>query len=176
MMVVSDLLDIIEARGLDKDRVRIDTRVTMLAPGWYASIPGWHCDFVTRNEEGFIQPNSKEDKKIKHFLFLTDGPSTEFIKNRNIIVSKSTTSWNDIDSYVKTLTGMETIKIPSLKFVEFTSNELHRATPASHSSGMRWRYLFRASYFPDGHPASKKFTNEIRNQTQVYVDIKAPGW
>ena len=175
-LIITELLDIIQKEKLDPERIRIDTQLSMLAPGWYPSIPGWHCNFVTKNNDGIIQPDSKEDQKIKHFILLTDSPLTEFIKNRNIIISKKTTSWNDINAYIETLTGMETIKIPPLKFVEFTSNELHRTIPAYHNKGIKWRYLFRASYFPEGHIASKKFSNEIRTQTQVYIDINAASW
>lgn len=176
--ITKNILKTLEKIIPDKfPNLKIDVRTSMLAPNWYASIPGWHCDFVSRDTRGKIHPDKEKDENVEHYLFVSGSPVTQFIKNRNISLPESSDDWNIVNTQISDMKFDDSfIEIPECKIVMFTGNELHRATPANHPVGFKWRCLFRATYFPPDHVAYNKYANKIRTQSQVYVDINSPGW
>lgn len=158
----------------DFDALRIDTKVHMLKPDWYPCIPGWHCDFVSRDEDGNIQPD-EDDDQIRHFLVCSGGPVTQFIENRLVELSMETPSWQECDRTLNKLVHRGSLRLwqpePG-QILEFNAQELHRGMPARYST---WRWFFRASLFPKGDPRRREFQNKVRTQQQVYLELST-GW
>lgn len=147
----------------------IDTRVNMLMKGFYPSIPGWHCDDFSRGENG--QPDMEYDENIKHYMvLLSDNDShlsgTEFVTETFTCDLDSDNIWKSLNCHVEQ-NKYETRKLETGKIIEFDQNCVHRATEAL-SNG--WRLFFRASI------TKRDVKNEIRNQTQTYVDLNTIGW
>ena len=154
----------------------IDTRVTMLMPGWYACIPGWHCDGVIRKKTGTQPDLNTINEPIYHYVVSYSGiensdiAPTQFYKNEVEADLDETAVWKSLDRVINAQ-----IETEGLKFVHTSKDgELvtmiretpHRGTPAIETG---WRFFYRMSFY---HMPAQ---NQIRNQTMVYVDKEA-GW
>lgn len=148
----------------------IDTRVNMLTRGIYPSIPGWHCDDVPRQSR-LNQPDFTQiSEGMAHYIVvLSDKPNisgTEFITSTHTFKLDPKNVWFSLNKSVNKA-KIQTRKLVSGEVLEFNPLAIHRATPAKHYG---WRLFFRASF------TYRKPVNEIRNQTQVYCDVKNAGW
>lgn len=170
---VLDLLESQIPNGMAA-RLRIDTRSHMLMDGWYPAIPGWHCDFLESKNKEYVR--NPHDNQVKHFAFINSGPATEFIENRDLNVDVEKVTWQEVDKQVSyfsnTKLNIQKCMIGSI--FEYDATELHRAT-AWHGEDGHWRYYFRATWFPPGHPYEGEYSDKIRTQTQVYCDVHK-GW
>ena len=170
--------EMVEDKSIDLDldkNVVVDTRVNMLMAGQYPSIPGWHCDDVPRGDK-YSQPDfSLCDDGTQHFLVLisdTKDPSncvsgTEFITNTREYNIDENNVWNSVNEQADLDSSKDTRFVREREIVQFGQTAIHRASPAKNNG---WRYFFRLSW------THRKPVNEIRNQTQVYIDIKNTGW
>ena len=143
----------------------IDTRVNMLMPGMYPSIPGWHCDDVPRHV-AYSQPdlNGIDTQHYGHFLVLvTDNPNvvsaTEFITEPVTVPINPDAVWQSMNDHLKHHT-YKTGKVQTGDIVYFSQTAIHRATACVHPG---WRLFLRLSF------TYRKPVNEIRNHVQVYI-------
>jgi hypothetical protein len=162
--------------GMQNDKnIIIDTRVNMLMKGQYPSIPGWHCDAVPRGYNG--QPDfSQCDDSVQHYMCLvsdrlneeSDSVSgTQFITNLRRYSLDPDKVWQSLHEEVMKDSDKKIRSVKDREVIRFNQLAIHTATPAV-SNG--WRLFFRASLL------NKEPANEIRRQTQIYVDPNNAGW
>lgn len=161
----------------DYHLLRIDVKVHMLMSGWYPCIPGWHYDFITRDKNRGILPNSKQDEKIIHWMVVLGENiiPVQFLRARDIkTIIKKPLHWNAVNTAINTLIEKNKaapLQIDPGDIIKFRGNELHQGLPAEQYC---WRYFFCASLFPKNHPQRPTGTRgKIRIQQQVYLDINA---
>lgn len=162
-----------------------DSRVHMLMPGWYPAIPGYHHDDVPRPEipvgQHFAtagQPDYDNPRyRAEHILGLVNADvcPTHFAVGE---CEMPKVEWGDLiyrkwDAEVKSLIEkgqMQLIKSPDRQLIEFDCETFHTGEKAV-SDG--WRWFGRVSRHTD---RTKKITNEIRKQAQVYLEFPMEGW
>lgn len=161
--------------GFDGLNIVVDTRVNMLMPGQWPSIPGWHCDDVPRAVK-YAQPDfSGCNPNVQHYMCLisdTKNPSecisgTEFVVNPRTYNINPAKVWQSLHEEVDKDTEVETRFVKEREIVKFDQYAIHRASPAKTNG---WRIFFRLSI------THRKPANEIRNHVQVYVDPSQAGW
>lgn len=161
----------------DHDLV-IDSRVHMLMPGWYPCIPGWHHDSVPRTRlDG--QPNYDDRdaySRIKHLavVFNAEICPTQFMRacvNLNDIEpgEKYYKKWHPILDNIAITHHQTTHNVLSGEMIEFDADTFHQGTAAVANG---WRYFIRIS--KNDH--TRKATNELRKQVQVYMPVPMEGW
>jgi hypothetical protein len=158
----------------DELNLVIDSRVTHTQVGQYPSIPGWHCDDVPRilENSGLGQPQLDEiSADVKHFMVLvaTDMhvSNTQFIDELLTLQNiNSKKVWSSVDAEIRANEKVQIKAIAPGDIIQFTQQDIHRATP-TYKSG--WRWFFRLSL------THRKPQNEIRNQVQVYIGEDS-GW
>jgi hypothetical protein len=171
----------------------IDSRVHMLMPGWMPCIGGWHCDDFYRPGQvgnvaagGPVQPDLegiiRDDKYSKHHAFVVGNVApTEFITtpfNMEIPhINPGENLYKKFDDYInwaiawgssRNYPDIKTAFIKSGQIVSFDCFDFHCGTVAT-SSG--WRLFMRATESNHWEPQ-----NEIRTQTQVYLESFHAGW
>jgi hypothetical protein len=167
--VIDQLRIRLASDGVDVNDIVVDTRVNMVMPGMYPSIPGWHCDDVPRTDESNGQPDlSLVDAECVHYMILisdTGATRTEFVYNEYECEIDPTDVWESLNTEIIHDTP-NTMFVPEGRFVKFNQQAIHRASIAK-SSG--WRYFFRATARGPRTPV-----NRMRTQVQVY--ITKIGW
>lgn len=153
----------------DLDKYVIDTRVSMLMPGYYPSIPGWHCDnFPRRNDNG--QPDLESGDDAHHIMCLigtSEGVSnTEFVVDKVDYELDENDVWSSLHKQIE-INKPKTSFVRNNEIIEFNQNAIHRSSPAKVRG---WRLFFRLS------KCGLKPKNEIRRQTQVYLLSDNGGW
>lgn len=166
----------------DRPHVLVDTKVTLLMPGWFPAIPGWHTDGVprgkNRNPAGTGAPDlsaqTVEEGPRFHTIVLGLDNLTRFLRDPITLDIDHDT---DRDLY-KEVSHKVNAQLVSLEnpFVPHTTGQwlswghwnLHSATP---SDGRGWRLLVRVTE-SDVPPSDTGF---LRSQNQVYVPIEV-GW
>ena len=168
---------ILDAAPLTSQRsnISIDSRLHMLMPGFLPCIGGWHCDDFYRPDGG--QPD---------LLGLAEKPEFQcthhsIILGEDIAPTLFATSPVDVpdwclktDRVYKHCHNEVEHQRPTLLmstagyFVTFGSFSLHRG---SMSTGRGWRLFVRITESDHYEPL-----NEIRTQTQVYIQDEANGW
>jgi hypothetical protein len=170
----------------DRKYIIVDTKIHMLMPNFYPSIPGWHTDGVPRGEE--LDPSIKGDPNIYaqekmsdtrfHLLVTGFGCTTQFLKQNNIDLDvpnkPSTKLYKMIDKQVKD--GINEVKfenysVPSCTAIEFDWWTLHTGVRATQHE---WRFLIRVTE-TDHMPPQTNLRDIIRTQQQVYVPENF-GW
>lgn len=178
----------------------IDSRVHMLMPGWMPCIGGWHCDDFYRPGQavnvaagGPVQPDLegivRDDKYSKHHcLVIGDTAPTEFITTpfnlemptlkpgENLYAKFDEEIEMELHSFIDTgseegVVSDSKIKTAFIKpgqIVSFDCFDFHRGTVAKTSG---WRLFMRATESNHWEPQ-----NEIRTQTQVYLESFHAGW
>ncbi len=155
-----------------------DSRVHMLMPGWYPAIPGFHHDDVPRTKANFDQPDYDDLKyKSEHIMALVNADicPTLFVTGKIKVpaVPRGDLVYRKWDSVVKEIIknkGCETLKCPDKQFIEFNWETFHTGEKAVKNG---WRWFGRVSRNTD---RVRNITNEIRKQTQVYLEFPMEGW
>ena len=156
----------------------IDTRVHMLMPGWYPSIPGWHHDDIPRTRSDG-QPNYEDPNvsKTYHCMGLVNGKiaPTQFAVNECMELKEVLPGEGNVykiwhDEVEKQIADGETKRwhAPSNRVIWFDATAMHQGVAAV---GNGWRWFGRASW-----NTTRKPTNEIRRQVQVYLQNPMEGW
>ena len=150
----------------------IDSRVNMLMPGMYQSIPGWHGDDVPRGIK-YTQPDLEriDVNKYIHFMALYSDQknpisATEFVTEPVEIDVDLEAVWKSVNNSIlskKPKTG----HLEEGTIIAFSQEALHRASACTQAG---WRFFIRASF------TYRKPVNEIRNQVQVYIPLENTGW
>lgn len=167
LWVLRDHLD-----AQDWNQLVIDTRSHLLFEGHYPCIPGWHCDFVNRNENGVITPDPEIDKSVRHFICVSHTPTTAFAHNRNFELYDCPPHWREISESINS-TKPDIYQIEPGAIYEFDAQEIHKGVPATETG---WRWFFRATLFPKGDPRRGDAENKIRKHVQVYLTSEHTGW
>lgn len=160
-------------RGLlSKTSIVIDSRVNMLMPGMYPSIPGWHGDDVPRGIK-YAQPDldGVDTNAFVHFMVLFSDnvipvSATEFVVEPVTLDVDSENVWKSVNAGIETLRP-RTSKLREGDIISFGQEALHRASPCTQAG---WRFFMRVSF------TYRKPINEIRQQVQVYMPIETAGW
>lgn len=153
----------------------VDSRVHMLMPGWLTCIGGYHHDDIPRNTPDG-QPNyDSPDYYSEHLMGLVnaDVSPTLFVLGehslpevRNDIVYKV---WHPIVERQVEKGVLQKEEVKSGKYIEFDWQSMHCGQPTRKNG---WRWFIRLSRKTD---RQNHITNEIRRQTQVYLDPTI-GW
>lgn len=160
----------------------LDLKVTMLKPGWFPCIPGWHLDDFYRPQDGTPNPQplllDLPQHNSRHFAVVYgDCSLTEFLAEPiTLPVPLPEDCKGPLYGYYNSLIGdrersecLRLLTAPETLW-EFDSLTWHRGT-AAHKEG--WRAFVRLTYGTTRPPK-----NEIRNQTNVYVPehLWTTGW
>lgn len=166
-----------ELRNYDKffhTNILIDSRVHMLFPGWYPSIPGFHLDSVPR-ELGSKQPNHKNPSyQADHCMMLVgDASKTEFalgdvilpeIKEDEVYYKE----WHpQVEKQVNEGKLKKVVAEPG-QLIFFDWQAWHQGVKATKRG---FRLFIRATAF-----STQKVMNEIRRNAQVYLEAPMNGW
>lgn len=161
-----------EKGKLARTSIVIDSRVNMLMPGMYPSIPGWHGDDVPRGVK-YAQPdlNGVDTDEFIHFMVLfsdnaTPVSATEFVVEPVTLDVDPENVWKSVNAGLEALKP-KTSKLREGDIIAFGQEALHRASPCVQAG---WRFFMRVSF------TYRKPVNEIRQQVQVYMPIEASGW
>jgi len=147
-------------------------------PGWYPCIPGWHHDDVGRASTGNKQPDYDNlQYKSEHILGLVNADicPTYFLNGKTTMpaVPENETIYKIWDKEVEKLIKEESIEVIICKdrtLYYFDWQTFHTGTKAVQNG---WRWFGRVSRNTD---RLKNVTNEIRVNTQVYLENPKEGW
>lgn len=169
----------------NKDEVVFDSRVHMLMPGWYPAIPGFHHDDVPRPDipvgQHFItagQPDYDNPRyKSEHILglvnadvcpthFATGVAEFKEVADGDLIYRQ----WHkEVLQHIEE-GNLKLWEAPDRTLLQFDADTWHTGQKA-HGNG--WRWFGRVSRNTD---RTKKITNEIRVNAQVYLEFPMEGW
>lgn len=156
---------------------RLDTKVTMLIPGFYPCIPGWHHDDVPR-ERSDGQPEYFNPSYRSEHMTAIVGTNWEVCKTEFALgkasffdVPLGEKYYKRWHPYVEELITNGWLNRKSLEYgdiVHFNDRTWHRGTQAA---GFGWRWFARIT-----KGSKAPIVNEIRNQVQVYLADPIEGW
>jgi hypothetical protein len=151
-----------------------DSRVHMLMKGWFPCIPGFHHDDVERTlatgQPNYINPSTRSN----HAFALVNGDicPTEFaLGDYSLEIPEEGIIYKEWHPKVQSLISdglMTSHKVKSNQVIFFNDRAFHQGTKAVENG---WRWFGRASW-----DTTRKPTNEIRNQVQVYLEFPMEGW
>ena len=157
----------------DDGTMVFDSRVHMLMPGWYPCIPGWHHDDVPRTRSDG-QPNYNEGKS-QHIMAIVNGgicPTYFAVGNGHLpeiplgkVIYKE---WHPLVELLIKNNILTVCECPSNYMVQFNYQSFHRGSAAIRSG---WRWFGRVT-----RNSTRKVTNEIRKQVQIYMSEENAGW
>lgn len=169
--------------------VVFDSRVHMLMPGWYPAIPGFHHDDVPRPERIPVgqhfatagQPDYRDMRyKAEHILGLVHAEvaPTEFavgeIELPLLDLSDPTQlvyrTWHYKVLEALAEGRMQRYEAPDRTLVQFDWQSFHQAVRARANG---WRWFGRVTRNSD---RTRRITNEIRSNAQVYLEFPMEGW
>lgn len=168
-----------------ESKVVFDSRIHMLMPGWYPSIPGYHHDDVARPQipvgQHFItagQPNYNDKKyQSKHILGLVNAdvcPTHFAIGNCEMPeVYKGETiykKWHPIVTNLVETNNLRLVIAKDRTLYKFDWETFHTGIKAVKNG---WRWFGRISMDTD---RVKTITNEIRMNANVYLEFPMEGW
>lgn len=168
-----------------KENVVFDSRIHMLMPNWYPSIPGWHHDDVPRPKipvgQHFISAGQPDYENTRYFsehilgLVNADVCPTEFangicemptVEDNETVYKK----WHlEVDKLIKDGSLiLEKAKDRTLYYFDWQC--FHTGVKAVNNG---WRWFGRVSRNTD---RVNTITNEIRMNAQVYLEFPMEGW
>lgn len=165
--------------------VVFDSRIHMLMPGWYPSIPGWHHDDVPRPEipvgQHFISAGQPDYENTRYFsehifgLVNADVCPTEFAIGdcEMPVVEDGETVYKKWHTEVEGLVNSGELKLELAEdrtLYYFDWQCFHTGVKAKKNG---WRWFGRISRNTD---RVKTVTNEIRMNAQVYLEFPMEGW
>ena len=175
--ITKHFLSSMMTKGWNPDKVTIDSRVHMLMPGWYPCIPGMHHDDIPRTRSDGQPDYENPGYNAKHLIGLVNAEiaPTEFALGEIDLEIPPEGQLIYRDWHPKIMQAiadgkMESFKAKSGIMYEFDNYSFHQGTAAV-SSG--WRWFIRVSKDTDRALDCK---NEIRKQTQVYMENPVEGW
>jgi len=174
--ITKSFLNKVEKRFHSIDDLVIDSRVHMLMPGWFPCIPGFHHDDVPRSgRDG--QPNYfNPEYKSEHILALVNGDicPTEFalgeIELPDVEDGIYYKQWHPMVEQAIENGTLKSWQPKGNAVVYFDWQTFHQGVRAVKNG---WRWFGRLSWNTD---RTKKCTNEIRKQVQIYLEHPMEGW
>lgn len=166
----------LENLNFNNNDVIIDSRVHMLMPGWFPAIPGFHHDDVPRNRKDGQPDYYNPDYLAKHAMCIVsdnDVCPTEFaIGKANLpdveLGQKFYKVWHPIIIQQIKDGTLKSVDAPFNKILYFDWQTLHQGVAAKKNG---WRWFIRATT-----NTKRKPVNELRRQTQVYLENPMEGW
>ncbi|WP_099021209.1 hypothetical protein [Mycolicibacterium palauense] len=165
----------------------VDTKVSMLMPGWWPAIPGWHTDGVPRYsvDAASVTPANwgkpslplqisrhfEGYRPIYHTVHVGVDCATEFIDgllHLPIDHDEDEQMYSEMTRKVNECHTLRKLRAPLGKWMTWDWWNIHQATQSEHRG---WRLLVRVTE-SDQPPAEEDF---IRPQNQVYVPREF-GW
>ena len=168
----------------DKNYVTVDTKVTLLMPGWFPAIPGWHTDGVPRGDallpDAKGAPHLEEQPHMEgvapryHVISVGLDSPTEFVNEPFGIDIENFDNpglYKELTQKVNPLVtdGSLSTVAESDVWVSWDWWSVHRAVAAEKTG---WRLLIRVTESDVLKPRTEDF---IRAQSQVYVPTEF-GW
>jgi len=157
--------------------VTIDSRVHMLMPNWYPCIPGMHLDDIPRTRADGQPDHETPTYDADHLMGLVNGDvaPTEFalgqiqleIPPLGSIIYKE---WHPQIMNAISDGLLQSFSAPSNQYIQFDNHSFHQGTGAVKSG---WRWFIRVSR---NTARANDTKNEIRRQTQVYLEHPMEGW
>jgi hypothetical protein len=150
-----------------------DSRVHMLMPGMYPAIPGWHQDDVARTRTDGQPNHAMMPYVARHKMAIVgDASRTSFACGEIVLpeVPLGSNIYGYWHPHIETAVEkgqLREVVIESGKVYCFDSSSFHRANPATHRG---WRWFGRLTI------RVPNFRNEIRSQSQVYLETLNLGW
>lgn len=152
----------------------VDTKLHMLMPGFYACIPGWHCDDFHRPRDGQPDLSSIESAWSEHVAMVVGETAfTEFAVEALCLPGS-----DELERAGRPVYGVYhdliEARAPRLRraqsgeLVAFSCRDFHRGTPADRRS---WRLFARITASDHREPK-----NQVRTQTQVYLTAPFEQW
>lgn len=176
-IITKDFIDALPS-DWNKSDVVFDSRIHMLMKGWYPCIPGWHHDDVGRTKEKNGQPDYDNlQYQSEHILALANADvcPTLFALGKSTFqpVPENVNIYEQWDEEVA-----EKVKSKELEIFECPDNTLILMNWETWHTGQKalkngWRWFGRVSRNTE---RIKKITNEIRVNTQVYLEFPKKGW
>ena len=165
--------------------VVFDSRIHMLMPNWYPSIPGWHHDDVPRPEipvgQHFISAGQPDYENTRYFsehivgLVNAEVCPTEFaighcemptVEDGETVYKK----WHEeVDNLVRS--GKLKLEVAEDRVLYYFDWQCFHSGVKAKKNG--WRWFGRVSRNTD---RTKTITNEIRVNAQVYLEFPMEGW
>lgn len=158
-----------------KQQLVVDSRTHMLMPGWFPCIPGWHHDDVPRTMANG-QPNyNSPHYRSRHLMGLVNAQvcPTEFaIGNIRLDLPEEGVyrTWHPLVEDAVRNGQLNLYRARSGLMYEFDWQTFHQGTRARENG---WRWFIRVSKNTD---RVSNCTNEVRTQTQVYMEFPMEGW
>lgn len=187
---MSNILKTCPLRG-NTEHVFVDTKISMLMPGWIPGIPGWHTDGVPRDDRGGVRkgrPSMKLQEQLHtkgasptfHLMLVGISNLTRFISEPlgvPLANGENRRLYNELTDFIERefipTANLDTAYVPyeTQQWLTWDWWNIHAATPAA-SRG--WRMLVRVTE-SDVPPANKETEQIVRKQTLVYVPTNY-GW
>lgn len=165
----------LDDKFLEAEDLIIDSRVHMLMPGFYPCIPSWHVDDGDRTTRGDGQPDhfSPTYKPEHCMLICGDASLTEFALGKCTLeeVPFGQVVYNVWGEKIQDFVNngiLKSVFAEPNRLIYFNGESWHQGK-AAHKNG--WRYFVRATI-----NTKRKPVNELRRQTQVYLDVNNFGW
>ncbi|QSM87544.1 hypothetical protein I3U44_17090 [Mycobacteroides abscessus subsp. bolletii] len=175
----------------DHKHIFVDTKVSMLMPGWWPAIPGWHTDGVPRvllggtggmklyGPHGDGQPSLSQQNTRSlegycpryHTLHVGNDCPTVFIDGRMHLPIEHDEDEQMYSEMTRRIDGCTTLRKLVAQEAVWYSWDWWNIHQASQATERGWRLLIRITE-SDQPPADSDF---IRPQNQVYVPREF-GW
>lgn len=158
--------------------LRLVVKTHELEKGWYPNEPGWHCNHFYYIQEGTnsddsvktrIRPINPLDVQTRVFIVMSGEPTTQFLKARDVSLDLTLPNWRVVAKEInKSLRPEDVVRLQPGALVEFRCNEIHQGSPAQ-KKGLTWRYMLRATWFPEGHEENEiGYQNNVRYRQNAY--------
>lgn len=152
-------------------QMSLDSRVSMLMPRFYPCIPGWHCDdFYRPDGQPDLEHVHEKAPAVHYMVILGDaGSHTKFISQplELPLLRGPSPVYARYHQIIEALQP-ETFEVHPGEILRFSPTDFHTGQAATRRG---WRIFIRATFSNHREPK-----NELRAQTQVYVDPKESGW
>ncbi len=164
----------LDSLGTSEDII-IDSRVHMLMDGWFPCIPGFHHDDCPRERKDGQPEYYNPSYRSKHAMVLYNGDicPTEFAIGEQIFSNPEDhkviyKEWHKEVEQLLKQKQLELIKAPNNQIIYFDDRTWHQGTQAVNNG---FRLFIRATWNSKLEPK-----NEIRRQSQVYMNNPMQGW
>lgn len=157
------------------NHVSIDVKVTMLQPGWYPCIPGWHLDDFWRPTGQPALAELADNPSYHYMAVFGENSLTEFLTTPKEMpiyeeLAGGKTVYGRYNEWIERSVWKRSMFVRENTLYEFSCLDFHRGRPATEAG---WRCFVRATFSDHREPR-----NQIRSQVQVYVPLNAleAGW
>ena len=167
----NDANDMLLNQGHYPDQWEVDLKIHMLMKGQYPCIPNWHCDNVPR-VNGDTQYTLIKEDTLPMYLWLSDSPTTEFLKHNYNVKGLIPKGHGELAEYVhKNSNAIETVKAPTQTWISMDQSTPHRGTQAQDNG---WRVFVRLTH--KSIAPVRPVNNYIRRHCQVYLNPETFSW